>query len=40
MSGRLRKGFGASVVTPRFMLPLALGVLVVAFLFWFIGRTP
>lgn len=39
MSGRLRKGFGASMGTPRFIIPAIVVVLIIAFLAWFIGRS-
>lgn len=38
MSGRLGKDFGASLGTPRFVIPIVLGIVVIAFLFWFITR--
>lgn len=38
MSGRLGKDFGASLGRPGIILPVIVLVIVVAFLFWFIGR--
>lgn len=39
MSGRLGKGFAASLGTPRFIVPVALVLVAVGFLFWFITRS-
>ncbi|MGI8548430.1 MAG: hypothetical protein ACR2M1_14070 [Gemmatimonadaceae bacterium] len=38
MSGRLGKGFGASLGTTRFIVPVVVVIAIVAFLFWYIQR--
>lgn len=37
MSGRLRKNAAASLGTARFILPVVGAIVVIGFLFWFIG---